>query len=142
MQALRSTPLALFALLAGCSAFPEVTYAEDEEIEAITSGEETATTPGVPAAAEADAGADANAAPIPSDPSEPPDAGSGPGPGPGCHKGNCVGTACDLPSTCDRCKDACKGRTKKCCADVDPVNAGGLALSCVADDALCPGESP
>lgn len=139
------SPLApvVASLVLGCSAFPDVTYADEtEEVSADDDGA-LGVLPGEPTSSPEDSGVDASEAPGPGSeppPSSPPDAG--PGPGPACTKDKCVGTACTAPGTCDRCKDACKGQTKKCCANVDPVVSGGLALSCIADHALCPGESP
>ncbi len=146
------------AVVAGCSAFPDVTYGEDTG--AVTAAKDAAAVVTEPPAAP---GADAsfeNEQPIEPEESdaESPDAGApdaGPpdpgvpdagvadaGPGPTCDKAPCVGSACGVPGTCDRCRDACKRSTKKCCADVDVTEPGGVALSCVAEGTRCAGETP
>ncbi|RYZ64017.1 MAG: hypothetical protein EOP08_09840 [Proteobacteria bacterium] len=124
----------------GCSAFPEVTYSDDvDPITVDRDAPDAAGTGSEPGFPEADASDEVDAA-IPA--TNPPDAGPGPGPGPTCDKNPCFGSACGQPAACERCRDACKGQTKKCCANVDPATAGGLALSCVSERERCPGENP
>ena len=139
--ALRASFVGLpLALVVGCSAFPEVSYSDD--VDAITAeqdGPDAAGSGSEPDFPETDASDEVDAAtPV----TNPPDSGPGPGPGTTCDKNLCFGSACGQPAACDRCKDACKGQTKKCCANVDPATAGGLALSCVAERDRCPGEAP
>ena len=144
-MALSLSASAAFGLLlfVGCAGFPDVTYADDPGVDpAAQDGAALPLTDAARAgdpAPRADAGAHAEAGPPPSSEAGPPDPrgpDAAPPPAGTCDKNPCFGAACGIGDTCARCKDACKGQTKKCCAD------DGEALSCVAESSLCAGETP
>ncbi len=104
----------------GCSAIPDVEY----DYGTVDSDAGDADMP-------LDSGADTSAAPGP-------DAAPSPQ---ACTKGPCWGTACAEPLACRQCDKLCKGKQKKCCANVS--SPGVFTLRCVEEKKeKCAGEAP